>query len=140
MTRTALLSLLVLWVPLLAAGQDMPPDKNCTDFDTRMQAQGWYLAMQQLSDQEDPHRLDADGNGVACESIAKIQADSLSDLSGAYTDLHSRLQRVVCPDTSFALQDFIHKTRRGFRGEGSHVKWTTMAQCVDLHLSLRQNQ
>jgi hypothetical protein len=139
MMRTALLALL-LCAPLLASAQDLPEDRDCTDFDTRMQAQGWYLAMQQLSDEEDPHRLDADGNGVACESIAKIQADSLSDLSGAYTDLHSRLQRVVCPDTSFALQDFVKETRRGFRGEGSHIKWTTMVQCVELHLSLRQNQ
>jgi hypothetical protein len=129
-----------LCAPLLASAQDLPEDRDCTDFDTRMQAQGWYLAMQQLSDEEDAHRLDADGNGIACESIAKIQADSLPDLSGAYTEILPRLQRVVCPDTSFALQAFIEETRLGFQGEGSHIEWMTMVQCVELHLSLRQNQ
>jgi len=129
-----------LCAPLLAGAQNLPDDRDCTDFQTRMQAQGWYLAMQQLSGETDAHRLDADGNGVACESIAKIQADSLPSLSGAYTEILPRLQRVVCPDTSFALQAFIEETRRGFRGEGSHIEWTTMVQCVELHLSLRQNQ
>ena len=137
--RTLSLLLFVVLVPATAVGQ-LPDDRDCTDFDTRMQAQGWYLAIQQLSDKEDSYRLDADGNGIACESIAKIQADSLSDLSGAYTEILPRLQRVVCPDTSFALQAFIEETRRGFRGEGSHIEWTTMVQCLELHLSLRQNQ
>jgi hypothetical protein len=139
MMRAAIIAAF-LCVPLVASAQDLPEDRDCTDFETRMQAQGWYLAMQQLSGEEDAHRLDADGNGIACESIAKIQADSLPNLSGAYTEILPRLQRVVCPDTSFALQAFIEETRRGFRGEGSHIEWTTMVQCVDIHLSLRQNQ
>jgi len=41
------------------------PDRNCSDFPTQLEAQEFYEA----AGPGDPHRLDADGNGIACESL-----------------------------------------------------------------------
>ena len=39
-------------------------DKDCGDFDTQAQAQNFFVD----AGSGDPHRLDADGDGWACES------------------------------------------------------------------------
>lgn len=41
------------------------PDRNCSDFATQLEAQEFFEA----AGPGDPHRLDADGNGFACESL-----------------------------------------------------------------------
>ena len=43
------------------------PDRNCGDFATQQQAQAFYEAAG--GPESDPHRLDGDKNGVACESL-----------------------------------------------------------------------
>ena len=42
-------------------------DRNCGDFATHAEAQGFFLAAGGPGD--DPHRLDSDGNGVVCASL-----------------------------------------------------------------------
>lgn len=42
-------------------------DKDCSDFDTWRQAQKFYK--RHGGPQRDPHRLDADRDGIACESL-----------------------------------------------------------------------
>jgi len=42
-------------------------DRNCGDFDTQDEAQSFFEAAG--GPESDPHRLDGDGNGVACESL-----------------------------------------------------------------------
>src|SRR5690349_12912041 len=42
------------------------PDKDCSDFPTQKSAQTFYL--NHGGPQSDPHRLDDDNDGVACES------------------------------------------------------------------------
>ncbi|WP_228547592.1 excalibur calcium-binding domain-containing protein [Filobacillus milosensis] len=42
-------------------------DKNCGDFDTHDDAQAFFEAAS--GPESDRHRLDRDGNGVACESL-----------------------------------------------------------------------
>lgn len=42
-------------------------DKDCGDFATQMEAQIFFL--QQGGPADDPHRLDADGDGIVCESL-----------------------------------------------------------------------
>ncbi|MBA2175901.1 thermonuclease family protein [Halobacillus locisalis] len=42
-------------------------DRDCGDFDTHEEAQAFFEAAG--GPEEDPHRLDRDGNGVACESL-----------------------------------------------------------------------
>lgn len=46
-------------------GKDSKQDKNCSDFDTQAEAQSFYEKHQP----GDPHRLDGDGDGVACEGL-----------------------------------------------------------------------
>ncbi|MFW5812181.1 MAG: thermonuclease family protein [Alkalispirochaetaceae bacterium] len=49
---------------------DLPPgteDRDCSDFPTQAAAQRFYEAAG--GPEVDPHRLDADGDGVACESL-----------------------------------------------------------------------
>ena len=43
------------------------PDRNCDDFDTQAEAQEFFEAAGGPG--SDPHRLDADNDGVACESL-----------------------------------------------------------------------
>ena len=43
------------------------PDRNCSDFDTWAEAQAFYEA--EGGPESDPHRLDHDGDGIACESL-----------------------------------------------------------------------
>ncbi len=42
-------------------------DKDCSDFSTWQQAQHFYK--KHGGPRYDPHRLDADHNGIACESL-----------------------------------------------------------------------
>lgn len=42
-------------------------DRNCSDFDTWAEAQEFYLA--EGGPDEDPHRLDRNSDGIACESL-----------------------------------------------------------------------
>lgn len=135
---SVLLSLLL--VPGAAAQDSLtvaaPEDRDCSDFETRVAAQGWYDAMQVLYDEQDPHRLDANGDGEACESIEvirRIQADSL-----IYYTTVERPQTLVCVDTSFTWGAYVSEARGGLHGEGEHTEWTTMNQCVDIQLGLRQ--
>ncbi|KKS53504.1 MAG: Beta-lactamase domain protein [Candidatus Magasanikbacteria bacterium GW2011_GWA2_42_32] len=43
------------------------PDKDCTDFSTHAQAQAFFMANGGPS--SDPHNLDRDGDGEACETL-----------------------------------------------------------------------
>ncbi len=42
-------------------------DKDCSDFATHAEAQAFFLS--QGGPSNDPHRLDSDGDGIACESL-----------------------------------------------------------------------
>ena len=59
--------------PKPAAGYYTPPgwdgvsDVNCGDFDTHAHAQSFFIG--QGGPSSDPHRLDADNDGIACESL-----------------------------------------------------------------------
>src|SRR6056297_2918394 len=43
------------------------PDRDCSDFRTQAEAQAFFEAAG--GPDKDPHRLDSDGDGVACESL-----------------------------------------------------------------------
>ncbi len=43
------------------------PDRNCSDFDTWAEAQAFFES--EGGPESDPHRLDNDGDGIACESL-----------------------------------------------------------------------
>lgn len=50
-----------------SAGPAHAADKDCSDFGTQRQAQLFFLDAG--GPEHDPHRLDADGDGVVCESL-----------------------------------------------------------------------
>lgn len=50
-----------------AAAPASAADKDCSDFDTWRQAQKFYK--KHGGPERDPHRLDADRDGIACESL-----------------------------------------------------------------------
>ena len=67
---TLLLCVLVLSLPacVTIGGMDRPADQyNCSDFDTQQEAQQQFEA--DGGPERDPHRLDNDNDGEACESL-----------------------------------------------------------------------
>jgi hypothetical protein len=63
----AAIALLLLCSFSIAEAHHGPGDHNCSDFTTWESAQAFYL--EQGGPEEDPHRLDADGDGIACEGF-----------------------------------------------------------------------
>ena len=58
---------LILLALLAALSCSSEPDKDCSDFTTWREAQNFYEA--QGGPDKDPHRLDADRDGIACEAL-----------------------------------------------------------------------
>lgn len=53
--------------PVQSGTSNVSGDKDCTDFATHAQAQTFFIS--QGGPGSDPHRLDSDGDGLACESL-----------------------------------------------------------------------
>ncbi len=51
----------------IAAQPAVAGDKDCADFKTQKQAQKFFK--KHGGPQRDPHRLDADNDGIACEDL-----------------------------------------------------------------------
>jgi hypothetical protein len=47
----------------------VPEDRNCSDFQSQQDAQGWYDAVALITGQPDAHGLDSDGDGQPCEGL-----------------------------------------------------------------------
>jgi hypothetical protein len=58
------------WLALSNFADDSPSafvDRNCADFATQQEAQSFFENAG--GPNEDPHRLDGDGDGIACETL-----------------------------------------------------------------------
>ncbi len=64
-TLLLLVAALVVSASLAEAAQRLGVDRNCTDFKTWQEAQAFF----QSAGPGDPHGLDKDGDGIACESL-----------------------------------------------------------------------
>lgn len=69
--RIPRLAALVLALAVLASASLAQPaaafhDRDCADFSTQRQAQRFY---KRHNPNRDPHRLDADRDGIACEDL-----------------------------------------------------------------------
>jgi endonuclease YncB( thermonuclease family) len=60
-------ALITLSQSAMAAPPSSAADRDCSDFDNQRQAQNYFI--DRGGPRRDPDRLDADGNGVACESL-----------------------------------------------------------------------
>ena len=67
MTRLAVGLIVALALALGASTPTAAQDLDCIDFATQAEAQGFYEA--NGGPGADPHRLDSDGNGLACEGL-----------------------------------------------------------------------
>jgi Excalibur calcium-binding domain len=65
--RTPLAALTVAIAIAATAAPASAADKDCSDFSTWKQAQRFYK--NHGGPRYDPHRLDADRDGIACESL-----------------------------------------------------------------------
>jgi hypothetical protein len=71
LTRATLLAASTLALALIAVVLSVQPataiyDRDCADFRTQKQAQRFY---KNHNPNRDPHRLDADRDGIACEAL-----------------------------------------------------------------------
>jgi len=62
----ALLSISLLGSMVLAQPATAFRDRDCSDFRTHAQAQRFF---ERHNPRRDPHRLDGDNDGIACESL-----------------------------------------------------------------------
>ena len=100
--RSALTAILLL-VPTLAAAQVpgdtvevvVPEDRNCSDFVSQQDAQGWYDAIQIITGQPDAHGLDADGDGQPCEGQEFAKVEEAGD--GYYIRYTLQPAELECP-------------------------------------------
>jgi len=122
------LALLIACLPAVAVAQDsvtvaVPQDRNCSDFASQQDAQGWFDAMQIITGQPDAHALDADGDGQPCESIDVAKREVLGDSVWIDYRLEPHALRCVTGrEVTFdALREQLLKATRdsvAYRGEG----------------------
>lgn len=67
-TRLIVLTLAIAMLGLMTAAQPAAAfrDRDCSDFATQAQAQHFFM---KHHPNRDPHRLDADHDGLACEDL-----------------------------------------------------------------------
>ena len=83
----SLLTVILLLVPAVAIAQApgdtvevvVPEDRNCSDFVSQQDAQGWYDAIQIITEETDAHDLDADGDGQPCEGKEWGKVEKVGD-------------------------------------------------------------
>ena len=66
-SRISLVTLATAIALALAAAPASAADKDCSDFNSWRQAQNFYK--KHGGPRYDPHRLDADRDGIACEDL-----------------------------------------------------------------------
>jgi hypothetical protein len=127
LTLTALITLLPAVAVAQAPGDTVsvvvPEDRNCSDFVSQQDAQGWFDAMQIITGEADPHALDADGDGQPCESIKTAKREVLGDSVWIDYRLEPHALRCVTGrEVTFdALREQLLKATRdsvAYRGEG----------------------
>lgn len=102
MTRLRTLAVTVLVVPLAAVALATPSptyaaDMDCTDFATQAEAQDFFDSHDPA---HDPHGLDADGDGVACETLpCPCKDGGTSGTSTKVLRQRGRVDQVIDGDT-----------------------------------------
>jgi len=91
--------LLIACLPAVAGAQDsvtvaVPQDRNCSDFASQQDAQGWFDAVALITGKPDAHGLDSDGDGQPCESIDVAKREVLGD--SVWIDYRLEPHRIKC--------------------------------------------
>lgn len=145
-----LIPFLFLCGPAQAQNYDFNPDslqafidkdKNCSDFQNSMvNAQTHFEALQIIlgDDDADPHGLDADGNGYACEGLDYNRVLNYRDTSGTLS-FNIRTQEAVhsvrCPSINVSdwidLREWSSKMRNAPLEQVDYLLTMREAECVD---------
>ena len=75
---------------LPAGGVALAQDKDCADFQTQAEAQAVYN-----QDPRDPHNLDGDGDGIACEALPGQPLGSAEPRPVAWKPVRAAPRRAV---------------------------------------------
>ena len=101
---TVVTLLLLAVLPVLSAAPAHAADRDCGDFGTQKQAQDFFLGAG--GPRSDPHALDADGDGIACETLpcpcstrTSSGGSTTTTTSGTAVRQRGRVYRVVDGDT-----------------------------------------
>ncbi len=73
--------------PTAAPASETFEDKNCSDFDTWAEAQAFYES--EGGPSSDPHRLDGDGDGTACQSLPGAPGKPAASSTSQTEDTHN---------------------------------------------------
>lgn len=134
-----LLLALLLGATPASAQQDsvrvpVPSDRDCSDFASELGAQSWYSAVQYIyqfvDGSQDPHRLDGDGDGQACEGISVLKREATSD--STYYTLTGEIQAAVCPDTTVETGEYLSQIRSGIRSGSYPDGFRKATRCIGL--------
>jgi Excalibur calcium-binding domain. len=63
---------------------EVPADRDCNQFASQQEAQGWFDAVQIITSLDDAHRLDADGDGQPCEGLRWGKVEQLGPDTSEY--------------------------------------------------------
>lgn len=72
-------------------------DRDCSDFSTQKQAQEFFI--KHGGPHRDPHRLDGDGDGIACETLPCPCSSAKGGKHQGSSSSKARLRRVIDGDT-----------------------------------------
>jgi hypothetical protein len=107
-------------------------DKDCGDFDGLVDAQAHFLALQVIvGEGADPHRLDADGNGYACESLEANRIIRFSD--DWWIRTVEVLDAVYCGPTAglVEVRNFAQRMREAPFQQQEYLPTIDQAECLD---------
>lgn len=133
--------LLVALLPAVAVAQApgdtvsvvVPEDRNCSDFQSEQDAQGWYDAVALITGEPDAHGLDADGDGQPCEGLEWSKIERLG--TGYEVRYQHEATEIACGGTvqPFTLGDLMDQavtaTRDSIAYRGDSGLWPRW-ECV----------
>jgi hypothetical protein len=139
----AALALLLALGPRPASGQInadslqafLDNDRNCSDFTGWMDATVHLRALQVIvgDPDADPHGLDADGNGYACESKDALRRLATSDTSDFYVETVEVISEAQCEPMQerFDVQALADELRSAPFEQWDYLPMMDKAECLD---------
>mgnify|MGYP006433830777 CR=1 FL=1 len=145
--------LLIGLLPAVAAAQVpgdtvdvvVPEDRNCGNFASQQDAQGWYDAVALITGQPDAHGLDSDGDGQPYEGLTYGKVEHVGD---GYLIRYKLVPwEVECPTVqeSFTIAEYKDVAQTAVRDSVGYLAgggvgiWSAM-DCLHSLGSLRQEQ
>jgi len=124
-------TLFVSLFPTTAKSQDTTfVDRNCSDFDGKLEAQSFYLS--EGGPERDPHRLDADGDGVACAGINVARKVNITEDGEYWFETKEVISRAKCTFTPepFSIKDVILQSKEALTDSVDYQLFMSRRECL----------